>query len=96
MIYSLSTATGCRDGVLDIAFLLTVSQRNHPRSSGGISLGAGDDGPLGSTLRVCFGLLRGVEDTSRLHLGKLSFLEDGGDLPVDDSLPFSACAVDLP
>lgn len=40
----------------------------------GISPGARDGDPLGSTLQACFDLLRGAEDTSRLHVGKLFFL----------------------
>lgn len=39
--------------------------------------------------KCCFDL-HGVEDTSRVHVGKLSLLEDRGEPPVDDSLPFSA------
>ena len=75
---------------------------------GGIGRRDGDDDPFGPTLQVGPGLLHGGEDASRLHdilstsitpfdVIRISLLEDGDGLPVDDKLPILGldCAVEF-
>ena len=75
---------------------------------GGISRRGRDDDPFGSTLQVGPGLLHGSDDASRLHdtlsigitpfdVSRVSLLEDGDGLPVDDKLPILSldCAIEF-
>jgi hypothetical protein len=66
-----------------------------------------DNDPFGSTLQVGSCLLHGGEDASRLHnilgtsittfdVSRISLLEDGDRLPIDDKLPILSldCAIE--
>lgn len=60
--------------VLQEVMLTIVNESRFLWFTWDISLGARDGDPLVSTLQACFDLLRGVEDTSRIHVDKLFFL----------------------
>ena len=98
-------AGGIVDNLEDVIILLVVHAHH---KHGGIGRRCRDDDPLGATLQVSPRLLHGSEDPSGLHhvlstsitpldVGRISLLEDGDGLSIDDELPIFRldCAVEL-
>ena len=98
-------AGGITDNLEGVVILLVV-QAHHKH--GGIGRRHRDDDSLGATLQVSPSLLNGSEDPSGLHhvlstsitpldAGRISLLEDGDGLSIDDELPVLCldCAVEL-
>ena len=97
-------AGGIADNLEGVILLVVHAHHKH----GGMGRRRRDDDPLGATLQVSPSLLHGSEDPSGLHhvlstsitpldVGRISLLEDGDGLSIDDELPILCldCAVEL-